>query len=700
MIWLRKFIDKIKLSLTNINENDKTEYDRLTKKIEDTITNEEKVPAIELKNVMIDFGETLAVDDVSFKIPNGKLVTLLGPSGSGKTTTLNAISGLLTITSGNVFFNGKDVTALPPQKRKLGFVFQNYALYPHMSVFDNIAFPLKNDIKWQNKVLDKKNSAYVQIKNIYLKTLGASDEEISKINKLWNIYLNIEKETDRELANFTVKNNKEIEKAQTDYKLSKIHYEGELSSISKTILKAFASLKKSAKAKKRKIKEYFKLLKRSNEFKPDEKYPQCDFLIKLDKSLLKYKKVADQAEAQAMFDKTQKVVLDLSELDWKKYSCADQLKLLKAETQLIKVSLYYKYFINTSKAANKHNDIISNAKTNLQKSKEANREVQIKNQDALQRLKRNYKTMRFIAYKIFNNYANSIYEKYNLKEVLKDDAKNRSAKLNDAQREEIVEISKDIISIKKAIFNDVMEMAKKVEILPILQKKPTRLSGGQQQRVAIARAIVKKPDILLMDEPLSNLDAKLRISTRQWIRQIQRSLGITTVFVTHDQEEAMSISDIVVCMSMAKVQQMGSPLELYNQPKNKFVARFLGMPEMGLFPGRYENGFLSILGQKIQGVTFKEIDQLDCSVGIRAEDFIIKSDKEKSQFTGVVKAVENFGKESKLIVNVQEAGDINFLLDNKYRYEVNDQINFDIPVERLHIFDQLNDERIHYEIKK
>ncbi|UWV82947.1 ATP-binding cassette domain-containing protein [Mycoplasmopsis cynos] len=88
--------------------------------------------------------------------------------------------------------------------------------------------------------------------------------------------------------------------------------------------------------------------------------------------------------------------------------------------------------------------------------------------------------------------------------------------------------------------------------------------GKQQQRVSIARAIVKKPEILLMDEPLSNLDAKLRISTRQWIREIQQSLGITTVFVTHDQEEAMSISDIIVCMSTAKVQQLGSPLELYN----------------------------------------------------------------------------------------------------------------------------------------
>lgn len=105
----------------------------------------QNIPAVEVSNLVVDFGETLAVDHVNFQIHKGELVSLLGPSGSGKTTVLNAIAGLLQPTSGKIYFNGKDVTKLPPQLRGLGFVFQNYALYPHINVYDNIAFPLKND---------------------------------------------------------------------------------------------------------------------------------------------------------------------------------------------------------------------------------------------------------------------------------------------------------------------------------------------------------------------------------------------------------------------------------------------------------------------------------------------------------------------------------------------------------------------------
>lgn len=133
-----------------------------------------------------------------------------------------------------------------------------------------------------------------------------------------------------------------------------------------------------------------------------------------------------------------------------------------------------------------------------------------------------------------------------------------------------------------------IEVAKLVQIDELLDRKPSELSGGQQQRVAIARALVKKPKVLLLDEPLSNLDARLRIQTREEIRRIQKETGITTIFVTHDQDEAMSISDLIVVMKNGIVQQIGKPQEVYDNPKNLFVAQFLGVPPINLFKSSFK----------------------------------------------------------------------------------------------------------------
>lgn len=129
----------------------------------------------------------------------------------------------------------------------------------------------------------------------------------------------------------------------------------------------------------------------------------------------------------------------------------------------------------------------------------------------------------------------------------------------------------------------VQEAAKLLDITDILDKEPSQLSGGQQQRVALGRTIVREPKVFLMDEPLSNLDAKLRVRTRSEIRSLQQKLGTTTVYVTHDQEEAMSIADRIVVMNAGELVQIGSPKELYNEPKNEFVANFIGSPAMNLF---------------------------------------------------------------------------------------------------------------------
>lgn len=147
---------------------------------------------------------------------------------------------------------------------------------------------------------------------------------------------------------------------------------------------------------------------------------------------------------------------------------------------------------------------------------------------------------------------------------------------------------------KEAMLERAHEAARLVQIEELLERKPSELSGGQQQRVAIARALVKMPRVLLLDEPLSNLDARLRLQTREEIRRIQKETKITTVFVTHDQEEAMSISDMIVVMKFGVVQQIGKPQEVYDSPVNLFVAKFLGTPPIHVFDGRVEGGRLYI----------------------------------------------------------------------------------------------------------
>ena len=173
---------------------------------------------------------------------------------------------------------------------------------------------------------------------------------------------------------------------------------------------------------------------------------------------------------------------------------------------------------------------------------------------------------------------------------------------------------------KEEMRSRALETAKLVQIDALLDRKPSELSGGQQQRVAIARALVKMPRVLLLDEPLSNLDARLRLQTREEIRRIQKQTGITTVFVTHDQEEAMSISDCIVVMKAGVVNQIGKPQEVYDDPKNLFVAKFLGTPPINIFNGRVSGGRL-LLGQD-EVLTLSDVPDGDVIVGIRPEGFL------------------------------------------------------------------------------
>ena len=189
-----------------------------------------------------------------------------------------------------------------------------------------------------------------------------------------------------------------------------------------------------------------------------------------------------------------------------------------------------------------------------------------------------------------------------------------------------------------------LEAAWLVQIDSLMDRKPSELSGGQQQRVAIARALVKMPKVLLLDEPLSNLDARLRLQTREEIRRIQKETGITTVFVTHDQEEAMSISDRIVVMKEGCVQQIGKPQQVYDDPVNLFVAKFLGTPPINVLEGSVKNGWLWIGEDKV--LETPDVADQEVYVGIRPEGFELE---ENGPFHCTLSNVEVMGRDVSIV---------------------------------------------------
>jgi multiple sugar transport system ATP-binding protein len=226
------------------------------------------------------------------------------------------------------------------------------------------------------------------------------------------------------------------------------------------------------------------------------------------------------------------------------------------------------------------------------------------------------------------------------------------------------------------------EMADLVGIGELMDRKPKELSGGQQQRVAIARALVKKPRVLLLDEPLSNLDARLRLQTREEIKRIQRETGITTIFVTHDQEEAMSISDEIVLMDFGIKRQMGEPQDVYDLPENLFAAKFLGTPPINIFDGEIKNKKIKLNG-KIIGKTKGEDQKV--VVGIRPEGFTLD---EKGTFKLTVDLVETIGRDTSLIIidPTRENETFRAIVDSKHRIKPGDVLKVSIKPDKLFIF--------------
>lgn len=377
-------------------------------------------PGNEKKNIP----DTRAVDDLDITIPDGKLIGLLGPSGCGKSTTLYMIAGLLEPTSGEIWFGDEEVTRLSPDKRGIGLVFQNYALYPHMTIYKNIAFPLTNLRVEENSLDDDGNPILDENGHPVIKKRKLTVEEIDSI---------------------------------------------------------------------------------------------------------------------------------------------------------------------------------------------------------------------------------------------------------------------------------VRKTAELVQIEQYLERKPNQLSGGQQQRVAIARALAKSPRVLLLDEPLSNLDARLRLQTREEIRRLQTRTGITTIFVTHDQEEAMSISDEIVVMKLGVMQQKAAPQEVYNNPTNKFVANFLGTPPINFFNGHIVGNDLYIGEDKIMTLDDDKfrLPKKDgpVTVGIRPEGFIVSKN---GALKATVKSIEVLGRDISLLVEHKESQRVSskVIIDADTKVSTG-PIRFDIKANKCFVFDAETEERVY-----
>ncbi len=469
--------------------------------------------------------DTTAVNDFNIVVPDGTLLGLLGPSGCGKSTTLYMISGLKQPTEGEIWFGDEDVTHLAPEKRGIGLVFQNYALYPHMTVYDNVKFPLTN--------LNVKRTKKAQKTIDALTILDLLEHNLDEIVKM-------EQES--------VYNNKISKSAFARKMVFRFHI---VTSLANTIFSYGLS-----------------------------------------------RVEGDEREAK-----------------------------------------------------------LSEAKAKLNAAIAAEKEA--------------------LAKKGF-----SINDKY---EVL--DA-------NGATIEENRKLTKDEIDAL------VQETARLVQIDQYLERKPSELSGGQQQRVAIARALVKKPRVLLLDEPLSNLDARLRLQTREEIRRIQRETGITTVFVTHDQEEAMSISDKIVVMRQGIKMQEDAPQEVYRNPNSLFVAKFLGNPPINVFKGSIKKGTLYIGEEKIcKNKAFKE--DKDVYVGIRPEGFLCdEHTKEEDKVLSLdVQAIQTMGRDMSLVCDSAcKDGDalIKIIIDSEIKVGVG--VNkFAIRPTKMFVFDGKSEERIYLE---
>ena len=612
--------------------------------------------------------DTIAVKDLNFNVDDGTLVGLLGPSGCGKSTTLYMISGLQTPTSGEVWFGDQEVTNLSPEKRGIGLVFQNYALYPHMTIYKNIEFPLTNlqveiplvtffdftlNYEYQMKKRDVLDGILKSVDSL-CKRVGLNKKQFQITSSLEgdnlkltvllknvapaskNLFVdNFPKIIDAKLTN--------VEEVQTSEALFDSTVRATVNKIGEkeTIDLTFKSrLGKDFDLPKmddtiRAIKEAIKPIGNPGEIVISRGKRGFDLVARV-KSLL-------HSRLQECFEAINNSV----PMEDARYFVSN---VINVENQKF-VRDFFK----------KHNLKITDMKLYYDKE---HTKIYFKL----------HRTSTETAKQVMDELA----EQLELTDIVLDTAQAIAhRKLTKEERRDIV-----------------YDTAKLVQVDEYLERKPNQLSGGQQQRVAIARALVKHPRVLLLDEPLSNLDARLRLQTREEIRRIQQETGITSVFVTHDQEEAMSISDKIVVMKLGEMQQMGAPQEVYNSPANLFVAQFLGTPPINVFKGAVK-GEKIYVGEDCVGEA-KGIKDQEVSVAIRPEGFVLANEKDKDVLHAECEMIQVMGRDISVVAKNELCTKPTF----KAIISADDKVNpgkvaFKVKPHKVFIFDAETDERIY-----
>lgn len=231
---------------------------------------------------------------------------------------------------------------------------------------------------------------------------------------------------------------------------------------------------------------------------------------------------------------------------------------------------------------------------------------------------------------------------------------------------------------KAAAKKEAEEMAEKLQIGETLDRRPGQISGGQQQRVALARSLIKKPDAFLLDEPLSNLDAQLRFAARRFLRQVQKEFGITTVYVTHDQSEALSLSDRVAVIDRGAVHQVGTPAEIYRSPADEFVAGFIGSPPLNLISVQFKDGVGSPIKVALAGASNGEF-----RLGIRPESVAIGEGENRA----VVNGLEYGGRETVVYLKL-EGVEVRVLTKDSAHLSLGQEVRFSVMPDEVLVFDK------------